>query len=72
MTGDPSDNLSVLITSALIYLRNMADHRIPNEYIHNGIVISERTYRNIPIIKDMEVTPGDILIASYPKTGLMF
>ena len=45
--------------------------KVPKQYIHDGIIYSENIdcYQSLDDIKDWTPKEGDVIIASYPKTG---
>ncbi|KAK2159292.1 hypothetical protein LSH36_155g06023 [Paralvinella palmiformis] len=48
----------------------MADYRFPGEWIKDGMVLEENvTSETISRLESFEMLQGDVLVATYPKTG---
>ena len=45
-------------------------HRLPKEYVYEGMVLCEmHPIATLDRIRKFDYQPGDIILASYPKTG---
>ena len=56
--------------TAIAIVANMADHRFPGEHMYDDLVLTKTMTRHaIELIRDMPVIEGDVIIATYPKTG---
>ena len=48
----------------------MADYRFPGEHVYKNLVLTKaQTVRNVEKTQQLSVVDGDVLIATYNKTG---